>query len=71
MMDTKAGVSGEDWEVGVDVYTVLCIKQMADETSLCSTGSSPQCPVVTEGGRRSETEWVCVYIWRIHFAVQR
>ena len=31
-MDTKEGVSGEDWEVGVDVYTVLCIKQMAGET---------------------------------------
>lgn len=71
MMDTQGEVSGEDREVGVAVYTVLCIKQMADETWPYGTGSSPQCPVVTEAGRRPEADRVCVYMWRIHFAVQQ
>ena len=29
-----------NWETGVDVYTLLCVKQITNENLLYSTGSS-------------------------------
>ena len=29
-MDTE-GESGMDWEIGFDIYTLLCVKQTANE----------------------------------------
>jgi len=28
-----------DWEIGVSIYTPLCIKQITNENRLCSTGN--------------------------------
>ena len=36
-----------NWDVGVDIYTVLCIKQITNENRLYSTGNSSWCSVVT------------------------
>ena len=36
-----------NWEIGMDIYTLLCIKQITNEKLLYSTGNSTQCPVVT------------------------
>ena len=45
-MDTKGGRGGGmDWEIGIDIYTLLCIKY--NENRLCNTGNSTQCSVVT------------------------
>ena len=36
-----------NWEIGIDIYTLLCIKQITKENLLYSTGNSTQCSVVT------------------------
>ena len=53
------GGGGMNWEIGIDTYTLICIKQMTNTyTLLCikqmtnenlpySTGNSTQCSVVT------------------------
>ena len=42
----RAGVV-VNWETGIDIYTLLCIKQVTNENLLYSTGNSTQCSVVT------------------------
>ena len=34
----KAG-SGMNWEIGINIYALLCIKQMTDESFLYNTGT--------------------------------
>ena len=47
-MDTKGGRRGRmNWEIGIDIYTLLCIKEITSENLLYSTGNSTQCSVVT------------------------
>ena len=41
------GEGGMKWEIGFDIYTVLCIKQITNENLLYITGNSTQCSVVT------------------------
>ena len=37
----KRGIGGRmNWEIGIDRYTVLCIKQITNENPLYSTGNS-------------------------------
>ena len=49
LTDTKGGMEGEmNWEIGIDVYTLLCIKYITNENLLYSTGNSTQCSVVTK-----------------------
>ena len=49
LMDTKGerGGGGMNLEIGIDIYTLLCIKLITDENLLYSTGNSTQCSVVT------------------------
>ena len=43
-MDTKCGrEGGMNWEIGIDIYSLLCIKELANENLLCSTGNSVLC----------------------------
>ena len=35
------------WEIGVDIYMLLCIKQITNENLLCSTRNSTHCSMVT------------------------
>ena len=63
-MDTKGGRKGRmNWETGTDIYTLLipCIKQVTNENPLWNTGSSTQCPVVTQMGRKPGNEGICVW----------
>ena len=48
-MDTRGGGrgGGMSWELGIGIYTLLCIKQIANENLLYSTGNSTQCSVTT------------------------
>ena len=34
---------GVNWEIGIDIYTLLCIKQLTNGNLLYSTGNSTQC----------------------------
>ena len=41
------GGGGMNWDIRIDTYTLLCIKQITNEDLLYSTGNSTQCSVVT------------------------
>ena len=43
-MDT---IRCDEWVIGIDMYTLLCIKQITNENLLYGTGNSTQCSVVT------------------------
>ena len=61
--DTEAGeVDGMNWEIGTDTYIRFTTmhKTVSNERLLYTTGSSPQCPVMTEMGRRSKKEEIYV-----------
>ena len=54
-MDTDTeGEGGTNWEIKIDIYTLPCVKQIARENLLQSTGSSAQCSVMTYRGRQWE-----------------
>ena len=36
-----------NWEIGIDMYTLACVKQIASGNMLYSTGSSARCSVTT------------------------
>ena len=42
-METKGEKGGMNWEAGIHIYTLLCIKQITNENLLYSTGNSTQC----------------------------
>ena len=51
--DTKEGrEGGMNWEIGVDIYTLLCIEWITNGSLLYSSGDSTQCSLVTSVGRR-------------------
>ena len=39
-----------DWEIGINTYMLLCIKQITNKNLLYSTGNHTQCSVVTKRG---------------------
>ena len=43
----KGWGGGMNWEIEIDIYTLLYIKQIANENLLYSIGNSTQCSVVT------------------------
>ena len=47
---------GMNWVIGIDIYTLPCVKQIASGKLLYSTGNSARCSAVTlrgwEGGPR-------------------
>ena len=57
LMDTKEGRGdGIDWEIGIDIYAVLCIKQITNEDHCYSTRNL--------NGKKSKEEdvYVCVCV---------
>ena len=50
-MDTKGEKGGLNWEIGIDIHILLCIKWITNENLLYSTGNSTQCSVVTLNGK--------------------
>ena len=54
---------GINWGIGIDIYTVLYIKQIANKNLLCSTGNSTQYCAMTYVGKESKKEWIHVYIY--------
>ena len=80
-MDTVGeGEGGTNQEIRIDIYTLSCIKQIANGKLLYSTGSSARCSVMTSmgkmgrwgwGKRESKREGNYVYIQLAYFVVQQ
>ena len=50
-----------DWEIGIDIYTLFCIKQVTSENLLNSKRNSTQSSVVTDVGRKRGSKYTCGY----------
>ena len=54
---------GTDWEVGIDIYTLLYIKEITCKEQLHSTRNSTQYSIMTHMGKNLK-EWIlCVHNW--------
>ena len=56
------GGGGINWEIGIDIYTLLYIKQITHMDLLYSTGNSPQHSLMTYMGKKSKDEWIYVNV---------
>ena len=59
---------GINWEIGIDINTLLHIKQITNKDLLYSTGNSIQYSVMAYMGKESKRVDRCICI-KIHFAV--
>ena len=57
----KRGI-GINWEIGIDTYTLLYIKQVTNKDLLYSTGNSTQYSVMAYMGKESKKECIYVYV---------
>ena len=48
--------------IGIDVYTLLYIKQITNKDLLYSTGNSTQYSAMAYMGKESKKEWIYVYV---------
>ena len=62
LMVTRGERGGINWEIGIDTYTLLYIKQITNKDLLYSTGNSTQYSVMTYMGKESKKEWTYVYV---------
>ena len=53
---------GINEEFGINIYTLLYIKQIINKDLLDSTGNSIQYSVITSVGKESEKEWIYAYV---------
>ena len=53
---------GINWEIGIDIYTLLYIKQISNKDLLYSTGNSTQYSVMAYMEKESKKEWIYVYV---------
>ena len=51
-----------NWETGIDIYTILYIKQITNKNLVYSTGNSTQYSVMTYMGIESKKEWIYGYV---------
>ena len=56
----KAG-SGRNWEIGIDIYTLMFIKQITNKNLLYSPGNSTRYSVMTYMGKESKKVDICIY----------
>ena len=61
-MVTRVTGEGINWEIGIDIYTLLYIKQITNKDLLYSTGNSTQYSVMAYMGKESEKEHIYVYV---------
>ena len=53
---------GINWEIGIDIDTVLYIKQITNKDLLYRPGNSAQYSVMAYMGKESKKEWIYVYV---------
>ena len=51
---------GINWEIGIDIYTLLYIKQITNKNLLYSTGDSTQYSIMAYMGKESKKEQIYV-----------
>ena len=68
---SQASVIVTNVDVGVGRGTLRCVEGWANGHLLFSTGASTQHPVITQAGKESEKEWMCVYVQLSHFVVEQ
>ena len=51
-----------NWETGRDIYTLLCMKKIANKNLLYNKGNSTQSSVVTKYGKIFVKMWIHVYV---------
>ena len=54
----KGKERGINWEFGINIYTLLYIKQIINKDLLYVTGNSTQNSVIAYMGKESEKEWI-------------
>ena len=60
---------GIDWEVGIDIHTLLHTEWMSNKALQYGTGKCTQYSVMACMGKESEKEWTYEYVQLNHFAV--
>jgi len=53
---------GIDWEFGMDLYTLLYLKQITKKDLRYSTGNSVQCYLAAWMGEEFGGKWIHVYV---------
>jgi len=56
-------------EIGIDIHTLLCVKQITNEDLLYNSGNSARCSVLTSVGKKSQKEGI--YVKLIHLLYSR
>ena len=51
-----------NWEIGIDIYTLLYIKQITSKDLLYSRGNYTQYLIITYNGTESEKEYIYAYV---------
>ena len=63
LMVTRGWWVGEiNWEIGMDIYTLLYIKQVTNKDLLYSIGNPTQYFVMTYTGKESKKEQIYVHV---------
>ena len=55
-------MGGINWEVEINIYTLIYVKSVTVKNALKSTGKSPQYSVMTCMGEESKQEWICICV---------
>ena len=58
---------GINWELGIDIYTIVYMECMSNKNLLYNTGKSTLYSVVTYVRKESGKEWIYVCVELIHF----
>ena len=56
-------MGGMNWEIGINIDTLLCIKLMTNENLLYSTGNSTQCCGDPSGKEIQKRGEICMYTY--------
>ena len=59
---SPGGKEGINWETGIDLYTLLYIRQITNKDLLYNTGNSSQYSVMAYMGKVSTKDWLYVDI---------
>ena len=63
------GMGAGDRELGMAIYTLLCLKEISNKDLLYSMQNSAQCYTAARMGWHFGGEWLHVYVWLSPFAV--
>ena len=56
-------------EFGIQLYTLLYLKEITNKDLLCSTGNSAQCYLAAWMRGEFGEQWIHVHVWLSHFVI--